>query len=84
MTVVRNLASSYVSTPCESDNLRPSGSYPKGRTAMSDDHKLYDIEQQDIAGSPWIGYCMCGTIFKAPTESEVRDAHRVHVDKNDD
>jgi len=51
---------------------------------MSDEHKLYDIEQLDSPGSPWIGYCRCGTVLKAPTESEVRDAHRDHVDEYDD
>ena len=44
-----------------------------------DEHKLYDIEQEDIAGAPWIGYCMCGMVFKAATESEVRDAHHDHA-----
>jgi len=51
---------------------------------MSDEHKLYAVEQQDIAGSPWIGYCMCGAIFKGATESEVREAHRDHADKKED
>ena len=51
---------------------------------MSDEHKLYDIEQQDTGGSSWIGYCMCGTVLKASTEREVRDAHRDHMEKDDD
>ena len=33
------------------------------------EHTLYALNQEEIAGSPWIGYCMCGAIFKAPTES---------------
>ena len=51
---------------------------------MSDEHKLYNIEQLDSPGSPWMGYCMCGRVLKAPTESEVRDAHRSHVDSNEE
>ena len=42
-------------------------------------HKLYAVEQEDIAGSPWIGYCTCGAFFKASTEGEVRDSHRHHT-----
>ena len=42
------------------------------------EHKLYSVEKEDIAGSAWLGYCVCGQVFKASTESEVRDAHRDH------
>ena len=42
------------------------------------EHTLYAVDQEEIGGSSWIGYCVCGAIFKAPTESEVRDAHRHH------
>ena len=34
------------------------------------EHTLYALNQEEIAGSPWIGYCTCGAIFKAPTENE--------------
>ena len=42
------------------------------------EHTLYALNQEEIAGSLWIGYCMCGAIFKAPTENGVRDAYRQH------
>jgi len=51
---------------------------------MSDEHKLHDVEQEDLAGSPWIGYCMCGAIFNGAAESEVGEAHRNHVDNKED